>query len=144
MFKQALITVSMLAGSFNQGFAANIQVTVSDLADTTGNVCVSVFDDPSQFPDIEGVTVFADCMDATNPVFNIDLELGTDYAFAMFHDQNENRALDTRGPLNIPVEGYGFSRDPAIIVGPPSWGDSVVNFSAGNQSLNIKARYIFQ
>ena len=37
--------------------------------------------------------------------------------WSLLHDENENSKLDTM--LKIPKEGFGFSRNPAIRMGPP-------------------------
>ena len=39
------------------------------------------------------------------------------YALAVLHDENRNGRLDTFG--GIPREGFGFSRSPKVLFGPP-------------------------
>lgn len=41
------------------------------------------------------------------------------YSFKYFHDENNNKKLDTNW-LGIPREGFGFSNNPGIGFGPPS------------------------
>lgn len=42
------------------------------------------------------------------------------YAFKFFHDENKNERLDTNW-LGIPKEGFGFSNNPRLTFGPPSF-----------------------
>jgi uncharacterized protein (DUF2141 family) len=42
------------------------------------------------------------------------------YAFRYFHDENNNGKLD-KNMLGVPREGFGFSNDPPIVIGEPSF-----------------------
>jgi len=42
------------------------------------------------------------------------------YAFKFFHDENMNEKLDVNW-LGIPKEGFGFSNNPRMTFGPPSF-----------------------
>lgn len=63
-----------------------------------------------------------------------------EYAVALLHDENNdgkaNRALGM-----MPREGFGFSRDAKVRMGPPDFGDAVFKHGTANQSLTIKMRY---
>ena len=63
-----------------------------------------------------------------------------EYAIALLHDENNdgkaNRALGM-----MPKEGFGFSRDAKVRMGPPKFEDAVFNHSDGKQSMTIKMRY---
>ncbi|GAB4325351.1 MAG: hypothetical protein Kow00127_18070 [Bacteroidales bacterium] len=49
------------------------------------------------------------------------------YAFKCFHDENENRELDTNW-LGIPKEGFGFSNNPKSRFGPPDFELTIFDF----------------
>lgn len=49
------------------------------------------------------------------------------YALAVIHDENSNGRLDRM--MAIPREGFGFSRNPRIRMGPPRYED--VRFAVG-------------
>jgi uncharacterized protein (DUF2141 family) len=51
------------------------------------------------------------------------------YALSVFHDENGNGKLDTN-IAGIPVEHYGFSRDAAGRMGPPSFADAALDLNA--------------
>ena len=61
------------------------------------------------------------------------------YALLVIHDENRNGKLDTM--LGVPREGFGFSRNPALRMGPPRYGD--VQFAvAGSGRQAIKLKYL--
>lgn len=63
-----------------------------------------------------------------------------DYAIALLHDENDNGKAD-RAMGMIPKEGYGFSRDAKVRMGPPKFKDAVFNMGKTPKSLTIKMRY---
>jgi uncharacterized protein (DUF2141 family) len=63
-----------------------------------------------------------------------------DYAAQVFHDENDNNAVD-RGIFGIPREGVGFSRDARIGLGPPKWRDAAFSHGAQPQSIRLSLRY---
>ncbi len=63
-----------------------------------------------------------------------------DYAIALLHDENDNGKADRTLGM-IPREGYGFSRDAKVRMGPPKFRDAVFTHGAEKQSLAIKMRY---
>jgi uncharacterized protein (DUF2141 family) len=64
-----------------------------------------------------------------------------DYAIALLHDENNdgkaNRALGM-----MPREGFGFSRDAKVQMGPPRFQDAVFVHATGAQRVTIRMRYI--
>lgn len=46
------------------------------------------------------------------------------YAFKFFHDENKNSKLDANW-MGIPKEGFGFSNNPSIAFGPPSFDKTI-------------------
>jgi uncharacterized protein (DUF2141 family) len=62
-----------------------------------------------------------------------------DYAALVIHDENRNGKLDTM--LGMPREGFGFSRNPALRMGPPRYGD--VRFVVSGRTVQtIKLKYL--
>ncbi|MEL7445295.1 MAG: DUF2141 domain-containing protein [Pseudomonadota bacterium] len=62
------------------------------------------------------------------------------YAVALLHDENDNGKAD-RALGMVPKEGYGFSRDAKVRMGPPKFKDAVFDHGQTAQSLTIKMRY---
>lgn len=63
------------------------------------------------------------------------------YAITVHHDEDGDFELDT-GLFGIPTEGYGFSRNAHAPFGPPSFDDSKLVMTPGQQQhLRIRLRY---
>ena len=62
------------------------------------------------------------------------------YAIALLHDQNENRKLD-KNWIGAPKEGFGFSRNVKVFMGPPEFKEAAFN-AEENTSLEIKMIYL--
>jgi uncharacterized protein (DUF2141 family) len=68
-----------------------------------------------------------------------DLDPGT-YVLALLHDENENNKLDT--VFKIPREGFGFSRNPAIRMGPPSYDQVKFTIAPGHNEQAVRLKYM--
>jgi uncharacterized protein (DUF2141 family) len=62
------------------------------------------------------------------------------YAVAMFHDENNNGHLDENA-LGIPTEGYGFSNNPTLYLGPPGLGRVRFQAHRGDNPVPVEIRY---
>lgn len=62
------------------------------------------------------------------------------YAIALLHDENDNGKAD-RALGMMPKEGYGFSRDAKVRMGPPKFEDAVFDHGTAAQELTIAMRY---
>ncbi|MDX3900979.1 MAG: DUF2141 domain-containing protein [Sphingobium sp.] len=62
-----------------------------------------------------------------------------DYAIAIIHDENGNGRLDTFA--GIPREGVGFSRNPAIRFGAPSFRSARFAIAGSPVEQDIRLRY---
>ena len=63
------------------------------------------------------------------------------YAVALLHDENGNGKAD-RAITMIPREGFGFSRDAKVRMGPPKFDDAVFVMPPRRQDMTIKMRYM--
>ena len=63
-----------------------------------------------------------------------------DYAVAALHDENASGAMDTVF-LGIPKEGLGFSNNPRIGFGAPSFESGSVRFDESEMALRLQVRY---
>ena len=64
-----------------------------------------------------------------------------EYALALIHDENGNGKLDTF--MGIPKEGFGFSKNPAIRFGPPSFVSARMAIGSGEHDETVKVKYLF-
>ena len=62
------------------------------------------------------------------------------YAIALFHDENGNGRLDKR--LMLPREGYGFSRNAPVMMGPPRFAKAAFAIGGTGHHETIRMRYI--
>ena len=62
------------------------------------------------------------------------------YAIALIHDENSNNTLDTS--FGGPKEGFGFSRNPPIHFGPPSFASAQFAVTASRVDEDIRVKYI--
>lgn len=62
------------------------------------------------------------------------------YALACFHDENDNKKLDT-GLFGIPTEGTVVSRRAKGVMGPPSFDDAKIAFSGRDTTLDLPMDY---
>lgn len=132
-----------LATSVNAIADSNLVVEVSGLNPQRGNVCMRLFSRAQGFPTGDESVVQDRCTVVTDGAVTVSfsgLNAGS-YAVSVLHDENSDQAMN-RNALGIPTEGIGFSRNPRIIAGPPSFGDSSVVVAGPNTRINIQIRYL--
>lgn len=63
------------------------------------------------------------------------------YAIALLHDENGNGKAD-RVLGMMPREGFGFSRDAPVNMGPPDFEDAAIEVGQGPLRQTIRMRYM--
>lgn len=123
--------------------AVDVRVTVIGLRSHKGLVQACLTDDPRSFPDCSGdktahtLTVPA----SGNVVLDFTgVEPGR-YAIALLHDENGNGRADMALAL-IPKEGFGFSRDAPVRMGPPKFAAAAFDVESRDVSQTIRMRYL--
>jgi uncharacterized protein (DUF2141 family) len=133
------LSATMLMGTSQ---LSTVDVAVTGLRSTKGVVQICLTARAERFPECKGdpaarrLTISA--KEAGNIMFR-DVPSGT-YAMALIHDENSNNKLDTT--LGIPREGFGFSMNPAIRFGAPSFKDSQFTVGAGDSAQRVKMKYL--
>lgn len=121
---------------------ATVTVSIAGLRNTQGNILACLTTKAATFPecdkDPQSLRLTVPARNGPALVFRHVMP-GT-YAVSLFHDENANGRLDKR--MGIPTEGYGFSRDAAIMFGPPKFAAAKVIVGAGDVVLPVKVRYI--
>ncbi|PEQ12244.1 hypothetical protein B2G71_13810 [Novosphingobium sp. PC22D] len=121
----------------------DVVATVTGLRSDKGQVLACMTARPKSFPDCD------DDPDAHRLAIpageTVRLDFGPvamgRYAIAIIHDENGNGKLDKR--LTMPREGYGFSNDAPVRMGPPSFEAAAFEVSGTRARLSIKMRYMF-
>jgi uncharacterized protein (DUF2141 family) len=67
-----------------------------------------------------------------------DISYGT-YAIKAFHDENSDNKLNTNF-IGIPTEKFGFSNNPSILMGAPSYSKTKFVFDLVNAKIEIKLK----
>jgi uncharacterized protein (DUF2141 family) len=119
-----------------------LQVSVSGMRSTDGNVTVTIYpDDAAHFLD-GAYKVARQAMPVSLPVtrFCFALPAPGYYAVALFHDENNNGHFDTT-LLGIPAEGFGFSNNPTLYVGPPDLSKVRIALHAGDNPVSVQMKY---
>lgn len=118
-----------------------IEVGITNLRSAKGQVLVCLTTNPKAFPDCSkdkaSVRMAVKAADAGD--FKVVAPAPGTYAIAVVHDENMNNKMDLA--LFLPKEGFGFSRNPTITVGPPSF--KAASFAVeGDMRLSIKMKYM--
>jgi len=121
---------------------ATIDVNIQGLRSTKGNVLICVTANPKFFPDCgKDPKSFRNSVPARSAatVAFTGINPGT-YAVALHHDENGNSKMDMA--VFVPREGFGFSRNPAVVTGPPKFKAAAVTVNGGEVSQTVKMKYM--
>jgi uncharacterized protein (DUF2141 family) len=120
-----------------------VSATVTGLRSSKGQVVACLTTRPDTFPDCERDPQARALKTPAAPTVTLDFGRVPSgrYAIAVFHDENGNGRLDKR--LIIPREGYGFSRDAPVMMGPPRFARAAFATSGAEHHETIRMRYIF-
>nr|WP_183955263.1 DUF2141 domain-containing protein [Sphingobium fontiphilum] len=117
-----------------------LSIAMDGLRSHKGRILICVTRKPDHFPD---------CSDDPDrrhfavPAGEAPVPLGDvapgDYAIAIIHDENGNGRLDTFA--GIPREGVGFSCNPAIRFGAPSFRSARFTIAGAAVKQDIRVKY---
>ncbi len=123
---------------------ATITVTATDLRNSKGVVRACMTADEATFPRCRGVRgAYGTTTQALegNVTFTFEDVIPGTYAIALLHDENSNGKAD-RALGMMPKEGFGFSRDAKVRMGPPRFSDAAIDIDTHDRKLTIKMRYM--
>ena len=119
---------------------SDLSLDVAKLRSARGMIRICLTAVPANFPkctdDARAVTR---SIPATTRDVSFTLPRG-DYAIAVIHDENGNGKLDTFA--GIPREGFGFSQNPTITFGPPSFKAARFTISGQTDAQQVKMQYL--
>ncbi len=136
--KAFLIAVSAMMSL--SAFAAKVEINVTNVSGKAGKVFYAILDDPKQFPDGKTIASGSVAVNGAQDSVKIVLDLPAgSYATSTFLDVNGNNKLDKR--LGIPTERFGFSNNPKLQFGPPSFSECEFRVGEGTKSsISIKVK----
>nr|WP_298898546.1 DUF2141 domain-containing protein [uncultured Altererythrobacter sp.] len=121
----------------------DISVSITNMRSSEGVVRACITKNRRTFPncrkDPDAMRRVVDASESVTLTFT-DVEAGA-YAIALLHDENDNGKAD-RALGMMPKEGFGFSRDARVRMGPPKFDDAVFDFDGTEASLTIRMRYM--
>ncbi|MGQ9872227.1 DUF2141 domain-containing protein [Leptodesmis sp.] len=136
------VSIAMFACSAEAQYKGDLTVQVEGLNGQKGLLCYKLFSGSQGFPDSNEKAVKKDCIKITEEPIKLtfkNLTAGS-YAVAVFHDTNGDRKLN-RNSAGMPLEGYGFSNNPAVKTGPPKFGQAVFLVAGPNTNIRIQMKY---
>lgn len=123
--------------------AQDVTVTVTDLRSEKGKVMACLTAKPRAFPDCnkdpQALSKIVSADETVVFTFH-GVPPGT-YAISLLHDENANGRADKT--LMIPKEGFGFSRDAKVRMGPPKFDSAAFKVGSGTVYQRIRMRYLF-
>jgi uncharacterized protein (DUF2141 family) len=121
--------------------AATLELEVSGLRDTGGQVVAALFDDEEGFP-TKGDLARTTMVVAAGEVVRFEGLPPGRYAVSLFHDANQNGRLDMWwfGP---PKEGVASSNDASGRMGPPSFAEASIEVGPADVKQVVTMSYLF-
>ncbi len=119
-----------------------IEIHIEGLRNTQGIVRLCLTRNEAHFPDCNGdpAAIKRSIPAARAAQVRIEGAAPGTYALAVIHDENSNGRLDRF--MAIPREGFGFSRNPRIRMGPPRFDEVRFEVSGTQVRQNVRLRYL--
>jgi uncharacterized protein (DUF2141 family) len=122
---------------------AQVVIEITNLRNEDGVVRACMTRDARRFPrcqdSTQGYRTVVPAGEAATLRF-ANVAPGT-YAIALLHDENDNGRAD-RVLGMMPREGFGFSRDAPVNMGPPDFEDAAIEVGSGDLHQTIRMRYM--
>lgn len=122
----------------------SIAITITDLRSDHGVVLACMTSREDRFPQCRGVPqAYSAAVDAHTGLVSVKFENVRPgrYAIALLHDENGNGKAD-RALGMMPKEGFGFSRDAPVRMGPPKFEQAAFDMGKGDKAVQIRMRYM--
>lgn len=119
--------------------SVKLEISLSGLRSDHGEVRLCVWHSATRFPGgkCDGDSII---VPAATPKVLVEVPLlPGDYAVSLLHDENANGKLD-KNLLGIPTEGVGFSQNPRLAFGPPTYAATRFDV-AGDTVEAIRMKY---
>jgi uncharacterized protein (DUF2141 family) len=141
--RRALIAAgaaTLLTGAADPGGAVSLRIT--GLRSAKGQVMICLTREADHFPDCSGST---SARSAIVPASQAEVTFAHlpqgRYAISVLHDENGNGRADKTLGL-IPREGFGFSRDAPVRMGPPKFDAAAFPVEGHDVTQSVRMRYL--
>lgn len=118
-----------------------LYVTVEKIRSDKGEMTLTVYgSDVSRYLKKNG-SLYVARFKIKKPVSKLCLNLPGpgEYSVAVYHDANANGKFD-RSKLGLPIEAFGFTRNPFLMFGPPDFDDTSISVQSSGENVRIKLR----
>lgn len=142
IFLYIFISLFMSLSSFQSQDSSRLEVTVSNIKNSEGQLLLTLFNSNSGFPNdhkkaLENRSIKAE-KNIVKVVFE-DLPHGV-YAIAIVHDGNDNGKLD-KNLFGVPTEGYGSSNNLKKLFRAPNFEESKFTLDQNFKNITIQVNY---
>ena len=122
--------------------AGSVSLMVTGLRTAKGQVLVCLTREADHFPDCsDSGTARTAIVPASKPEARFGALPQGRYAISVLHDENGNGRADKTLGL-IPREGFGFSRDAPVRMGPPKFEAAAFPIDGGEVMQTVRMRYL--
>jgi uncharacterized protein (DUF2141 family) len=135
----AALGLALLPGAMP---VADLHIDIAKLRSSKGMVRICLTADPKNFPAcVDDARATTRSVPAHETAITFGALPQGNYALAVIHDENGNNKLDTFA--GIPREGFGFSRNPAIMFGPPRFAAARFTLGSDAEVQQVRMKYMF-
>ena len=136
-----LVSLFFALETLGQSNQTSLQVSISGASSDAGSIRILVFSKSSGFPDqvkqaVRSISITPKSVKASFKL--TDLPAGT-YAIGVIHHLDNNGKLSTNA-IGYPTEKFGFSKNPKVYFGPPSFEKAAFVLGKTAVSLEISLR----
>ena len=113
-----------------------VRITVTNFENIKGKLQLCLTDKKEDFLK---QCEYATAVTVTNNTISVEIaniKTGV-YSISLFHDENNNGVLDTKGFFGIPSEPYGFSNNPSTTFGLNNIPHFSIKFKALSETNNF-------
>ncbi|MBW4549605.1 MAG: DUF2141 domain-containing protein [Aphanocapsa sp. GSE-SYN-MK-11-07L] len=142
-FPTLLILTMLLVRSAQAGVRDSLKVTVDGLRSTRDQVCLSLYDKPETFLMQPKLSLRTQCVKIIKTPMQVTFKnlAPGNYAIAALHDTNGTGKVE-RNFMGMPMEGFGFSRNPVVTMKAPKFDQAAVKVDGANTTLAIQMKYL--
>jgi uncharacterized protein (DUF2141 family) len=130
----------MAFSSPQNGSAGKLTVRFEGIEKAGGTVHLAMYARADEFMQEDKATLYSFKADKKGKLEAAIENLPTgSYAFAVFFDENNNKKLD-KNLVGVPVEPYGFSKNPTSKWRLPNWEEVKFEMNTSTKSLDVSLK----
>lgn len=119
----------------------DIELIIKNAKSNKGVIQVLIFSKEDGFPEIHHKAFKSMSLPVSNLTAKVNLQdLPTgNYAISVFHDEDSDGQI-RKNHFGLPLDSYGFSNNPNLYFGPPSFSKCAVQVKKSTVKVEIKLR----